>query len=69
MLSLGSVTALITTIPVILRMAGMLATFTHPGHRVSYVPGGSLACRVTCPAGPAQTRFRAQVPCPALQII
>ncbi|WP_167405310.1 hypothetical protein [Photorhabdus bodei] len=33
------------TIPVILQVASLLATLTHPGHIVIYAPGDSLPCR------------------------
>ncbi|WP_339374756.1 hypothetical protein [Photorhabdus australis] len=33
------------SIPFILQVASLLATLTHPGHIVIYVPGDSLPCR------------------------
>ncbi|MBS9443909.1 hypothetical protein EAE89_20185 [Photorhabdus heterorhabditis] len=36
---------LIQIIPVIFQVASLLATLTHPGHIVLYVPGDSLPCR------------------------
>ncbi len=32
-------------IPVVFKVASLLAAFTHPGHIVIYAPGDSLPCR------------------------